>query len=120
MQTILSVADNSGAKEVMCIKVLGGSKKFIARIGDLIVVSVKKAVPRSKVAKGEVHKAVIVRSKSGICRSDGGKLVFSENAVVLLNKQRLDPIGSRVLGPVPRELRSRHFLKITNLAPEVL
>jgi len=117
--TVLEVADNSGAKEVMCIKVLGGSKKFFAAIGDVIVVSVKSAAPRSKVSKGEVHSGVVVRTKFGITRPDGSRILFGQNAIVLLNK-RHEPIGTRVLGPVPRELRAKNFSKIINLAPEVL
>ena len=117
--TVLDVADNSGAKQVRCIKVLGGSKKFSAAIGDIIVVSVRSAIPRSKVSKGEIYKAVVVRTKSGITRPDGSRLLFGQNAVVLLNTKLEEIVGTRVLGPVPRELRSK-FAKIITLAPEVL
>src|SRR5687767_11007723 len=119
MQTVLDVADNSGARRVMCIKVLGGSKRRYAGIGDVIVVSVKEAIPRGKVKKGEVCKALIVRTKNGVRRSDGSKIRFDDNAVVLLNAQ-LQPIGTRVFGPVTRELRGDNFMKIISLAPEVL
>ncbi len=119
MQTRLKVADNSGAKEVMCFKVLGGSKRRFASIGDVIVVSIKSAIPRSKVKKGEVYKAVIVRIKKGLNREDGTTISFDDNAVVLLKQgQNKDIIGTRVLGPVPRELRSK-YLKVVSLAPEV-
>ena len=117
--TRLSVADNSGAKSVQCIKVLGGSKKRDATIGDIIVVSVKEAIPRSKVKKGEVHKAVVVRVAQNYKRLDGSVIRFGSNAVVLLDKQ-LEIIGTRVFGPVPRELRSMNFMKVVSLAPEVL
>lgn len=119
MQSILNVADNSGAKEVMCIKVLGGSHHMIANLGDVIVVSVKKALPNGKVKKGDVHRALIVRTKKGVKRTDGSTITFDSNAVVLLNKQR-EPIGNRVFGPVTRELRAKKFVKITSLAEEVL
>jgi large subunit ribosomal protein L14 len=119
MQSILDVADNSGARRVMCIKVLGGSKRRYAGIGDVIKVSVKEAIPRGKVKKGEVLNAVIVRTKKGIRRSDGSAIRFDENAVVLLNAQ-LQPIGTRVFGPITRELRGESFMKIISLAPEVL
>jgi large subunit ribosomal protein L14 len=116
MQTLLKVADNAGAREVMCIKVLGGSKRRFAYPGDVIVVSVKDAIPRGKVKKGSVHRAVIVRSKKGIQRKDGSKIRFDENAVVLLKNN--EPVGTRIFGPVPRELR-RGYMKIVSLAPEV-
>ena len=120
MQTILTVADNSGAKSVMCIKVLGGSKRCFAGIGDVIKVTVKEALPRGKVSKGQVLDAVVVRSKSGVRRSDGSLLKFDTNSVVLLNAQK-SPIGTRVFGPVTRELRRiESFMKIISLAPEVL
>tara|TARA_R110000868_G_scaffold253035_2_gene509755 strand:- start:1235 stop:1603 length:369 start_codon:yes stop_codon:yes gene_type:complete len=119
MQSMLDVADNSGARRVMCIKVLGGSKRRYAGIGDVIKVSVKEAIPRGKVKKGEVLSAVIVRTKKGIRRPDGSAIRFDENAVVLLNAQ-LQPIGTRVFGPITRELRDENFMKIISLAPEVL
>lgn len=119
MQSVLDVADNSGARRVMCIKVLGGSKRRYAGIGDVIKVSVKEAIPRGKVKKGEVLNAVIVRTKKGIRRNDGSAIRFDENAVVLLNAQ-LQPIGTRVFGPITRELRGENFMKIISLAPEVL
>ena len=119
MQTNLEVADNSGARKVMCIKVLGGSKRRYARVGDIIKVSVKEAVPRSKVKKGEVHFAVVVRTKQAVRRSDRSVIRFDSNAVVLLNAQK-QSIGTRVFGPVPRELRTERFSKIISLAPEVL
>lgn len=119
MQTRLAVADNSGAKRVQCIKVLGGSKRKYAAIGDLIVVSVKEAVPNSKVKKGEVLRAVIVRTKKEIGRTDGTYIRFDDNAAVLLNPKG-ELIGNRVFGPVARELRSKNFMRIVSLAPEVL
>lgn len=119
MRTMLDVADNSGARRVMCIKVLGGSRRRYAGIGDVIKVSVKEAIPRGKVKKGEVLNAVIVRTRKGIRRQDGSAIRFDENAVVLLNAQ-LQPIGTRVFGPITRELRSENFMKIISLAPEVL
>lgn len=119
MQSELGVADNSGARRVMCIKVLGGSKRRYAGIGDVIKVSVKEAIPRGKVKKGEVLNAVIVRTKKGVRRPDGACIRFDENSVVLLNGQ-LQPIGTRVFGPVTRELRGENFMKIISLAPEVL
>jgi large subunit ribosomal protein L14 len=120
MQTILDVADNSGAQKVMCIKVLGGSHHMIANLGDTIVVSIKKAVPNNgKIKKGDVHKALIVRTKKGVKRPDGSTITFDSNAVVLLNKQN-EPLGTRILGPVTRELRSKNFMKIISLAAEVL
>lgn len=115
----MSVADNSGAKEVLCIKVLGGSKRRYAGVGDVIVVTVKDAIPRGKVKKGDIHKAVIVRTKQAIRRADGMQIVFDKNAVVLIDKQG-EPIGSRIFGPVTRELRSAGYMKIISLAPEVL
>ena len=119
MQSNLDVADNSGAKRVQCIKVLGGSKRRTASVGDVIVVSVKEAQPRARVKKGDVHRAVIVRTKKAIRREDGSYIRFDDNAAVLLNKQ--GPIlGNRVFGPVARELRGRDFMKIVSLAPEVL
>lgn len=119
MQSILDVADNSGAKKVMCIKVLGGSHHMIADLGDVIVVSIKTALPNGKVKKGDVHRALIVRTKNGVRRADGSNIKFDGNAVVLLNKQG-EPIGTRVFGPVTRELRAKKFLKIVSLAEEVL
>lgn len=119
MQTELAVADNSGARSVMCIKVLGGSKRRYAGVGDVIRVSVKEAVPRGKVKKGEVCHAVVVRTKKGIRRNDGGVIRFDSNAVILLTTQ-LQPLGTRVFGPVPRELRTERFMKIISLASEVL
>ena len=118
-QSNLEVADNSGARRVMCIKVLGGSKRKTASVGDVIVVSVKEAIPRGKVKKGEVHRAVIVRTRNDIQRPDGSVIRFDKNAAVLLNKQN-EPIGTRIFGPVTRELRSKQFMKIVSLAPEVL
>src|SRR5438128_1478046 len=118
-QTRLNVADNSGAREVMCIKVLGGSGRRTANIGDTIVVSVKDALPNAKVKKGEVHKAVIVRTVSKTRRSDGSFIAFDDNSAVLINAQ-LEPIGTRIFGPVARELRARQFVKIISLAPEVI
>ncbi len=119
MQTRLEVADNSGARKVQCIKVLGGSKKRSASVGDIIVVSIKEAIPRGRVKKGEVCKATIVRTAYPIHRADGTQIRFDENAVVLINKQG-EPIGTRIFGPVTRELRPRGFMKIISLAPEVL
>jgi len=119
MRSTLDVADNSGARRVMCIKVLGGTRRRYAGIGDVIKVSVKEAIPRGKVKKGEVLNAVIVRTKKGVRRSDGSSIRFDENAVVLLNAQ-LQPIGTRVFGPITRELRGDNFMKIISLAPEVL
>ena len=119
MQTNLDVADNSGARRVQCIKVLGGSKRRTASVGDVIVVSVKEAIPRGKVKKGDVHRAVIVRTAKEIRRADGSAIRFDRNAAVLLNKQD-EPIGTRIFGPVTRELRGRKFMKIISLAPEVL
>ena len=119
MQSNLLVADNSGAKKVQCIKVLGGSKRRTANIGDVIKVAVKDALPQSKIKKGSVMNALIVRSRSGVRRNDGSKIGFDENAVVLLNNNR-EPIATRIFGPVTRELRSAKFMKIVSLAPEVL
>ncbi|MBL0318384.1 MAG: 50S ribosomal protein L14 [Alphaproteobacteria bacterium] len=119
MQTRLVVADNSGAQEVMCVKVLGGSKRKTASIGDVIVVSVKKANPHAKIKKGEVHRAVIVRTRKDIRRQDGSVIRFDNNAAVLINKQG-EPLATRIFGPVARELRARKFMKIISLAPEVL
>ena len=115
----LSVADNSGAKEVLCIKVLGGSKRRYASVGDIIVVTVKEAIPKGKVKKGTVHKAVIVRTAKELQRNDGSTIKFDSNAAVLINAQK-QPIGTRVFGPVSRELRSEEFMRIVSLAPEVL
>jgi large subunit ribosomal protein L14 len=119
MQTVLDVADNSGAKKVACIKVLGGTKKRYASIGDVIVVSVKEAVVNSKVKKGEVARAVVVRTAREVKRPDGSYIRFDGNSAVLINKD-LEPIGTRIFGPVARELRARKFMKIISLAPEVL
>ena|SRR3954468_5590972 len=119
MQTNLDVADNSGARRVMCIKVLGGSKRKYASIGDIIVVSVKDAIPRGRVKKGDVHQAVIVRTAKELRRQDGTSIRFDRNAAVLINKQG-EPIGTRIFGPVTRELRGKKFMKIVSLAPEVL
>lgn len=119
MQSRLKVADNSGAKEVMCIKVLGGSKRRYAGIGDIIKISVKVALPGSKVKKGDVHNAVVVRTKHGVRRRDGSRIRFDSNAAVLLNAN-LQPVGTRIFGPVTRELRTERFMRIISLAPEVL
>ncbi|KAF8818192.1 50S ribosomal protein L14 [Rickettsia endosymbiont of Cardiosporidium cionae] len=119
MQSVLKVADNSGAKKVMCIKVLGGSGHMVSDICDIIVVSVKSALPNSKIKKGSVHKALVVRTKTGIRRNDGTKISFSGNAVVLLSKQH-EPLGTRIFGPVVKELRHRGFSKVISLAEEVL
>jgi large subunit ribosomal protein L14 len=119
MQTNLDVADNSGARRVMCIKVLGGSKRKYATIGDVIVVSVKEAIPRGRVKKGEVMKAVVVRIAKDIKRPDGSIIRFDRNAAVLVDPQ-LAPVGTRIFGPVPRELRAKNHMKIISLAPEVL
>lgn len=119
VETRLEVADNSGAKEVQCIKVLGGSKRRYASIGDVIVVSIKGALPRGKVKKGDVHRAVIVRTRQSIKRSDGSEIQFDKNAAVIINKSN-EPIGTRIFGPVTRELRNLGFMKIISLAPEVL
>lgn len=119
MQTCLDVADNSGAKKVMCIKVLGGSHRRYAGIGDIIKVSVKDAIPRGRVKKGEVYNAVVVRTRKGVRRSDGSVIRFDGNSAVMLNNQH-QPIGTRIFGPVTRELRSEKFMKIISLAPEVI
>ena len=119
MQTVLNVADNSGAKKVACIKVLGGSKRRYAGVGDVIVVSVKEAIPNSKVKKGDVMKAVIVRTAKETRRPDGSFLKFDDNSAVLINNQ-MEPVGTRIFGPVPRELRAKNHMKIISLAPEVL
>jgi len=119
MQTMLDVADNSGARRLMCVKVLGGSKRRYANIGDVIKVSVKEAIPRGKVKKGEMYNAVVVRTRKGVRRPDGSLIRFDGNAAVLLDNQ-LQPIGTRIFGPVTRELRSAAFMKIVSLAPEVL
>ncbi len=119
MQSNLEVADNSGARRVQCIKVLGGSKRKVAGVGDVIVVSVKEAIPRGRVKKGEVLKAVIVRTAKEIRRVDGAAIRFDRNAAVLINNQN-EPIGTRIFGPVTRELRAKRFMKIVSLAPEVL
>jgi large subunit ribosomal protein L14 len=119
VQSTLDVADNSGAKKVCCIKVLGGSHRRYASVGDLIVVSVKEAMPHSKVKKGDVMKAVIVRTKKEIGRPDGSYIRFDNNSAVILSKN-LDPVGTRIFGPVARELRGKNFMKIVSLAPEVL
>jgi large subunit ribosomal protein L14 len=119
MQTMLDAADNSGARRLMCIKVLGGSKRRYANVGDVIKVSIKEAIPRGKVKKGEVYSAVVVRTRKGVRRGDGSLIRFDGNAAVLLNAQ-LQPIGTRIFGPVTRELRGLKFMKIVSLAPEVL
>jgi len=119
MQTLLDVADNTGARSVMCIKVLGGSKRRYASIGDVIKVSVKEAAPRGRVKKGEVYDAVVVRTAHGVRRPDGSRIRFDSNAVVLLTP-KLEPVGTRIFGPVTRELRTERFMKIVSLAPEVL
>ena len=118
-ETNLEVADNSGARREQCIKVLGGSKRKFASVGDIIIVSIKEAIPRCKVSKGDVHQAVIVRTAKEIRRNDGSAIRFDKNAAVLINKQ-LEPIGTRIFGPVTRELRAKKFMKIISLAPEVL
>ncbi|MEO8925920.1 MAG: 50S ribosomal protein L14 [Caulobacteraceae bacterium] len=119
MQTNLEVADNSGARRVMCIKVLGGAKRRYAAVGDKIVVSVKEAIPRGRVKKGDVLQAIVVRTASAIKRKDGSVIRFDKNAAVIVNKQS-EPIGTRIFGPVPRELRAKNHMKIISLAPEVL
>ncbi len=119
MQSNLDVADNSGAKKVQCIKVLGGSKRKTAGVGDIIVVSIKEAIPRGRVKKGDVHRAVIVRTAKEVRRNDGTAIRFDRNAAVLINKQN-EPIGTRIFGPVVRELRAKQHMKIISLAPEVL
>jgi len=119
MQTVLDVADNSGAKKLMCIKVLGGSKRKYASIGDIIVVSIKEAIPAAKVRKGDVARAVVVRTAKEIARADGSYIRFDGNAAVLIT-ETLEPVGTRIFGPVARELRAKKFMKIVSLAPEVL
>ena len=119
MQTNLDVADNSGARRVMCIKVLGGSKRKYASVGDIIVVSIKDAIPRGRVKKGDVMKAVVVRTAKDIRRADGSVIRFDKNAAVLVDNKK-EPIGTRIFGPVPRELRAKNHMKIISLAPEVL
>ena len=119
MQTVLDVADNTGARSVMCIKVLGGSKRRYASVGDIIKVSIKDAAPRGRVKKGDVYSAVVVRTAKGVRRPDGSLVKFDNNAAVLLNN-KLEPIGTRIFGPVTRELRNERFMKIVSLAPEVL
>ena len=119
MQTMLDAADNSGARRLMCVKVLGGSKRRYANVGDVIKVSIKEAIPRGKVKKGDVYNAVVVRTRKGVRRTDGSLIRFDGNAAVLLNGQ-LQPIGTRIFGPVTRELRGEQFMKIVSLAPEVL
>ena len=119
MQTNLEVADNSGARRIQCIKVLGGSKRKFASVGDLIVVSVKEAIPRGKVKKGEIHRAVVVRTSKEVRRDDGSAIRFDTTAAVLIDPQN-EPIGTRIFGPVTRELRGKHYMKIISLAPEVL
>lgn len=119
MQSMLNAADNSGAKRMMCIKVLGGSKRRYAQIGDVIKVTIKDAIPRGKVKKGEIYNALVVRTRKGVRRRDGSLIRFDGNAAVLLNA-KLEPIGTRIFGPVTRELRGERFMKIVSLAPEVL
>ncbi len=119
MQTVLDAADNSGARRIQCIKVLGGSKRRYAGVGDVIKVTIKDAIPRGKVKKGEIYNAVVVRTRKGVRRKDGSLIRFDGNAAVLLNA-RLEPIGTRIFGPVTRELRTNRFMKIISLAPEVL
>ena len=119
MQTNLDVADNSGARRVMCIKVLGGSKRRYASVGDIIVVSIKVAIPRGRVKKGDVMKAVVVRTRKAISRADGSVIRFDGNAAVLVDNKS-EPVGTRIFGPVPRELRAKRHMKIISLAPEVL
>ncbi|MCY3876760.1 MAG: 50S ribosomal protein L14 [Rhodobacteraceae bacterium] len=119
MQTDLDVADNSGARRVRCIKVLGGSRRKYASVGDIIVVSVKEAIPRGRVRKGDIHRAVVVRTSKEVRRDDGSAIRFDRNAAVILGKDN-EPVGTRIFGPVVRELRSKRFMKIISLAPEVL
>jgi len=118
-ETVLNIADNSGARKVLCIKVLGGSRKRYAKIGDIIKVTIKDAIPRGKVKKGDVYDALVVRTKHGVRRADGSVIRFDGNAAVLLDNKR-EPIGTRVFGPVTRELRAKKYLKIISLAPEVI
>ena len=119
VETMLDVADNSGAKKVLCFRILGGSKRKSASVGDIIVVSIKEAVPESKVKKGDVHRAVIVRTKKEVRRPDGSYIRFDNNAAVIINEAR-EPIGTRIFGPIARKLRGKNFMKIVSLAPEVL
>lgn len=119
LKSLLEVADNSGAKKVVCVKVLGGSRRRYATVGDVIVVAVREAIPNSKIAKGSVHKAVIVRTAKEVARDDGSTIRFDDNSAVLLDAQQ-EPIGTRIFGPVARELRGKKFMKIISLAPEVL
>lgn len=119
MKTVLDVADNSGAKKVVCVKVLGGSRRRYATVGDIIVVAVKEAIPNSKITKGSVHKAVVVRTAKEVSREDGSTIRFDDNSAVLINQSK-EPVGTRIFGPVARELRGRKFSKIVSLAPEVL
>lgn len=119
LKSVLDVADNSGAKKVVCVKVLGGSKRRYATVGDVIVVAVREAIPSSKIAKGTVHKAVIVRTAKEVRREDGSYIKFDDNSAVLINQTK-EPIGTRIFGPVARELRNKKFMKIISLAPEVL
>jgi large subunit ribosomal protein L14 len=119
VETVLDVADNSGAKKVLCFRILGGSRRQSATVGDVIVVSIREAVPESKVKKGEVHRAVIVRTKKEVRRADGSYIRFDNNAAVIINDQK-EPIGTRIFGPIARELRGKNFMKIVSLAPEVL
>jgi large subunit ribosomal protein L14 len=119
MQTVLNVADNSGAKKVFCIKVIGGSKKKYATVGDIIIVSVREALPNTKVKKGDVMKAVVVRTVKEVRRRDGSYLKFDDNSAVLINNQ-MEPVGTRIFGPVARELRAKQFMRIVSLAPEVI
>ena len=119
-ESTLEVADNSGARKVQCIRVLGGTRRKYASIGDVVVVSVKDAIPNSRVKKGEVRRAVVVRTKKEIARPDGSYIRFDDNAAVLLDQQTKEPVGTRIFGPVARELRARRFMKIISLAPEVL
>lgn len=119
MKSVLDVADNSGARKVVCVKVLGGSRRRYAQVGDVIVVAVKEALANSKITKGSVHKAVVVRTASAISRSDGQSVRFDDNSAVLINASK-EPVGTRIFGPVARELRAKKFMKIVSLAPEVL
>lgn len=119
VETVLDVADNSGAKKVLCFRILGGSRRQSASVGDIIVVSIREAAPESKVKKGEVHRAVIVRTKKEVRRADGSYIRFDNNAAVIINDQK-EPIGTRIFGPIARELRGKNFMKIVSLAPEVL
>lgn len=120
MKSVLDVADNSGAKKVVCVKVLGGTRRRYASVGDIITVAVKEAIPNSKIKKGSVQKAVIVRTAKEIRRSDGSYIKFDDNSAVLINAANKEPIGTRIFGPVARELRAKQFMKIVSLAPEVL